>query len=273
MYYTRIYQAPQAWTLGSAILRTCREIYSEAVPVLYGENIFVCFCWTLTFNFAAKNVKYLKHLVFEVDKGYRYKHEIAAEGVAEAIQYFVKQGGNLRTFELALNELEILDDDEEREHNMLRVIADSQNFMTALSVLNFSETLAISIWYRGTFDLALQSSVDDELQDLFEDLIGKKMNAIKQGPELIHQETSEVDNDSVEGKKEGEEGEEGREGEEGGEGEAKEEGDEDDEDEDEEEEDEDGYGHQRAPTTYKLSWSLHPQRSEQQSAKVACASD
>lgn len=30
--------------LRSAILRTCRTIYSEAMPILYGENTFRCSC-------------------------------------------------------------------------------------------------------------------------------------------------------------------------------------------------------------------------------------
>lgn len=197
--------------------------------MLYGENTFVCLCWTSTFNiveyrktgFAAKNLKYLKHLVFEVEKGPRDEQRIAVEGIADAIQYLVKQGGNLRTFELALN-----------SHYLLRVIAASDELMTALAALTVSDSLAISLWYLNASDHGFQKSSDDEIHGFFQgpmvELASKKrMTATKQESAIVKEATYE------------------------------------------EESDDDG---ERAIYSYRLSWSLSHQPPGQQNAKVASAS-
>ena len=92
-YRHRLYRATEPLSLESAILGTCRTVYAEAMPVLYGENTFIFLCWTSRFNideyrktgFADKNLKHLKHLILEVEEDPSCALGIAAEGVADTI--------------------------------------------------------------------------------------------------------------------------------------------------------------------------------------------
>lgn len=206
VYRHRIYEATEALSLESAISVMCRTVYAEAKPVLYGENIFSFLCWTIHFNideyrktgFAYKNLKHLKHPILEVEEDPRFELEIAVEGVADTIQYLVERGADLRTFELVVNEFNVIRDDEERTHDLLKKFAVSEEFMTALVALNVSETLTISSWYyECAFDYELQVGIQDLLfPNLMERLsLEKKMSTTKQKPELIDQEffDAEVD--------------------------------------------------------------------------------
>ena len=147
-------------------------------------------------------------------------------------QYLVEGGGDLRTFELVLNELGLIRHDYERMHILLRVIAASKKFMTALVALKVSETLAISIWYNGAGDHELQSSLDDELQDIFQDLmdqlsLGMRTTAMKQEPELLDRKSFKAGPN---------------------------------------------YGNMMIVNSYKLSWFLSPQSSDEQSTNISGAS-
>lgn len=231
----------------SAILRVCRQIYSEAMPVLYGENAFVYWCPSIGVldypqtRFPYVNLKYMNHLELEVELHLCFE-QMAALSVATTIKYFIEHGCDLQTFQLSLNELWVRheDDDGTYEHQLLRMFAASQELMAALVALNVSKTLTISVWYRETSDHELQMALNHE--DCVSRLASEKeMRATKEESKFAFQDTSEDEVDNDPGEEEAEE----------------------------EEEEEEKDQNEPIPTAYRLSWCLRPQYSEQQSAKVA----
>ena len=146
-------KAQKSFLPESAILRTCRTVYFEALPVLYGENTFLYSCTTSIFNnedypkigFPDVNLQNMQHLVLEVQQEPLYE-EIAAESVAATIQYFIKRGCKLRTFRLSLFEQtqsdEQIDSDDDR-YQLLEDIIVSLEVMTALVELEVSKTLTL----------------------------------------------------------------------------------------------------------------------------------
>lgn len=183
--------------LGSAILRTCRTIYSEAMPVLYGENTFHCLYGTpkpdyddcRIIRFPDMKLKHMKHLLLVVDLGHSFE-DIAVEGLADTARYFIKCGVDLRTFELSLHEVQLIIRGHVGRDSLFTSIAASQAFLAVLVALHVSETLTISVWYTAwhheeddVFDHELQNPTADEVQNFANRLAcEKKMTATKQEP-------------------------------------------------------------------------------------------
>lgn len=216
-YWSRFIQPKRAtvtnnFSLESAILRTCRRIYSEATSVLYGENGFRYLYGTSILNddddsktkIPDVKMQYMKHLQLRVQEP-QWLFEIAAESVAAAIQYFVRRNCDLRTFELVLMELRGLSMADHHQHNLLTEVPASLEVMAALVELKVSETLTVSIRYSQcgeAFDPKLHKALDDEFQDFVNRLASEKgMSATNQKSKFMLQDTAKGgdENDAEEG--------------------------------------------------------------------------
>ncbi|KAF6233359.1 hypothetical protein HO173_008291 [Letharia columbiana] len=236
-------EALRVFSLESAVLRTCRTVYSEAKPVLYGQNTFLYSCVASKFvteygmiGFLDKRLKHIQHLKLEIED-ITWCGVSTAESVARAIQYFVERGCELGTFELILNQLwDRPGGYYEDRHHLLREIAASQEVMAALVELEVSKTLTVSIWFLHEAEASeheLQKSSADKIEDFVDRLASEKgMTATR----IVIEDTK------GDGAEDDSEGEYNR--------------------------DDDW-----AFIPYKLSWCLRSQRSEQQSAEGASTSD
>ena len=144
----------------SAILRTCRIIYAEAMHVLYGENMFIYPCCRYVLHsadypeagFPEKNLDFMKHLelnVYEEEDIYEEKWNVdstTTKSIAAAIQYFVRGGCDLRTFKLSLWEDYQLSEGKQHTDRLVDLIFTSSELEASLVALQVSESLTISIW-------------------------------------------------------------------------------------------------------------------------------
>ena len=241
--------------LQTTILRASRQIYSEAMPVLYTENTFLYVYHRLYkyrtrgYNEEAEKealfpnvgLKYIKHLELKVDRDWGFE-DIPAD-VAATIQYFIERGGDLRTFELSLSSLLTLCDIHEDGCDLVTITTTSQEIMAVLVALPVSEALTISIrctpWQymkdNAVIYKLLNSSIDQAQYFVDQLALAKETTATKQEPEFRFPETPR---DGAE-------------------------------DDSERQEDPEKYF-----ISCKQSWCLRPRRSQQQqSLKVANASD
>ena len=182
----------------SAILRTCRIIYTEAMPVLYGENSFLYICCKSVLNqadypkagFPDKNLNFMKHLELEVQEE-QWVVEISGESIAAAILHFLKGGCDLRTFKLTLFEAWDLSDGEEYTGYLVSKICTSSELVASLVALPVSESLTVSIGfgpYDRRYDDEIRRGARDEYQGFVNRLaLEKGMNA-----------TMEVDDPEIE---------------------------------------------------------------------------
>lgn len=181
------------------------------------------------------NLKRIKHLELDVEAECR-DVQVTTASVVATIRHFTERGCDLRTFELALNGIWT------DERCLLAEVTASQKIMTALVELKVSKSLTISGWYdqQGPgFDERRKSLLDDDFRKFVNRLASEKaMAATKQESTFVSEYTAEngTEDDS-----------------EGG---------------DDDDGDKDGF-----LPSYKLSWCLHPQRSEEQSAKTASSVD
>ena len=136
-----------------AILQTCRIIYAEAMPVVYGENSFLYESCTCVLNqanhpkarFPDKNLDFMKHLELEVQEEICFTQSIA-EDVAAAILYFVRGGRALHTFKLSLFERGDLSEIQEYTgHDLIDNLHTSSELAASLVALQVSESLTISV--------------------------------------------------------------------------------------------------------------------------------
>lgn len=147
------------YSLESAILRTCRTIYAEAMPVLYGENSFEYISCRYVLNqtdcpkagFPDNNLEFMKHLEVEF-----YQEEnwnvVSAKTIVAAIQYFVMGDCGLRTFKLSSCDAWYFSDGEEytgnlinNTGNLINKICTSSDLVASLVALRVSESLTVSI--------------------------------------------------------------------------------------------------------------------------------
>ena len=135
-----------------AILRTCRKIYAEAMPVLYGENSFSYEPCTHVLNqadypkahFPNKNLDFIMHLELEVEEE-SWNAKSIARDVAAIILYFARGRCDLHTFKLSL--IEMLDLSEFQEymfHHLIDSLCTSSELTASLAALQVSESLTIS---------------------------------------------------------------------------------------------------------------------------------
>lgn len=135
------------------------------------------------------NLKHMKHLVLVVEPRHRFEN-IAVEDFADTARYFIKCGGDLRSFEISLYEEHMITRGHVGRDNLFASIAASQAFLAVLVALHVSETLTISIWYTAwhheedeVSDHELQNPTADEVQNFANRLAcEKKMTATKQKP-------------------------------------------------------------------------------------------
>ena len=167
-YYTGIQRAERAisnirshpvrdFSPETAILRTCRQIYVEAVSILYGENYFSYSCDVSIFNsedyikvgFPDQNVHLIRHLEIEVDPKPNFE-PISPISVAATIQYFARRGCELQTFSLYLEDFELHDplSEECDDHVLLDSIGGAGEVCAALVELQVSQSLNIFLAYR-----------------------------------------------------------------------------------------------------------------------------
>ncbi len=219
-------------SLESAVLRTCRKIYSEALPIFYGENTFLYHFWTPSFSygwvsrFADSHLKTMRHLELQINVKPRHE-EMAAATVAATIQYFIKHDCDLHTLKLELHERDF----DGIGHPMLRKVTASQEVMAALAELKVSKALTItfSYWTFDSFNHPCLKSLGNRFQDFVNRLASRKeMAATKQELKIAYEGP---DRDGLE----------------------------EDFDEDED----------RYISLYELPWCLRPRHSEQQKAKIA----
>ena len=228
------YLYTEATSLESAILRTCRTIYSEAFPILYGEDTFLYQCQTTSLSngivskIADIHLNRVRHLKLQIVVA-SYYEEVAAARFAATIQYLIKRDCDLHTLKLELHEHVAGDYDGIRDH-MLRKITASQGVMAALAELKVSKALTISVsyWeYHETSDHPLYISVGNNFQDFVNRLASrKKMTATKQEPKILYEDPEDDSDD----------------------------------------EDSNSF-------LYELSWCLRPRHPQQQKAKIANTSD
>ena len=166
-YYTGIRRAERAisntrshpvrdFSPKTAILRTCRQIYGEAVSILYGENTFLYSCDVSIFNnedyikvgFPDQNVHLIRHLRIEVEPKSDFE-PILPISVAATIQYFARRGCELQTFDLLLEDYKHRDplSEEFDDHNLLDLIGGTGEVCNALVELQVSQRLIIFIAY------------------------------------------------------------------------------------------------------------------------------
>lgn len=135
------------------------------------------------------NLKHMKHLVLVVEPRHGFEN-IAVEDFADTARYFIKCGGDLRSFEISLYEEHMITRGHVGRDNLFASIAASQAFLAVLVALHVSETLTISIWYTAwhheeddVSDHELQNPTADEVQNFANRLAcEKKMTATKQKP-------------------------------------------------------------------------------------------
>ena len=191
------------YLLESAILRTCRMIYAEAWPILYGENSFSytpCgYVWNQAdypkAGFPDKTLEFTKHLELEVQEEMCIGESIA-EDVTAAILYFVRGGCDLCTFKLSLHERCDLSRLEEfTGHDLIDNLCTSSEFAASLVALQVSESLTISVWcapYGCYYEPDIGKGARDKCQGIVNDLApAKGMTAIME--EDIPDEEAEED--------------------------------------------------------------------------------
>lgn len=170
----------------SAILRTCRQVYLEAMPVLYGENTFSYSCAMSIFNdedylkvgFPDQRLEQIKHLELKAQPGRRVEPMVPVN-VAATIQYFVNRGCDLLTFKLALNQLEDYEPgDDDDKQQLLQAVALSSDVLAALVRLKVSKTLTISISYSQKRTI-VEHETEGTVSDLFQDHLIKCLGSQK----------------------------------------------------------------------------------------------
>ncbi len=228
------YQSPTSFSIERAILRTCRAIYSEAMPVLYGENTFLYSCTARLFDsydhlnngFLISNVKYMKNLQFEIHE-MEYSGVLTPANVVSTLKSFNECGCELRTFELLLKGIRRFWEGDNERHHLKRKIATSQKVMAALVELKVFDTLTIALYYpqpKSLFDHELHKIVCDEFQDLVSRLASEKVMTITRQESCRAYDEDYVDH------------------------------------------------HKDHVPAHKLSWCLRPQRSQQSGAMMASGS-
>ncbi len=214
-----------------AILRTCRAIYSEAMPVLYGENTFLYSCTAklfdsydyLNYGSSVANVKHMKHLQFEIHEK-EHSGGLTLANVVSALKNLNERGCELRTFELLLKDRRRVWEGDDHSHYLKRKIATSQKVMAALVELKVFDSLTIAFYYpqpKSLFDHELHNTVCDEFRDFASGLASKKTMTITRQEsrrEYVEDYVDEYDNHV---------------------------------------------------TAHKMSWCLRPQRSQQPGAMIA----
>ena len=197
----------------SAILRTCRMIYAEAMPVLYGENTFLypCCRYVLTSvdyqkaGFPDKNLDFMKHLEFDVQENEWNVDSTTTKSIVSAIQYFVRGSCDLRTFKLSLYENWQMSDRGKYKDRLVNKIITSSELSASLVALQVFESLTVSIWcvpydthYDGENGKRLRDGYQGHVNRLAS---GKHMTAIMEvdlPEEEADDDSEEEDDDSEE---------------------------------------------------------------------------
>lgn len=107
----------RAFPFEFTLLRTCRPIYAEAVPILYGENVFNYLCRDCStletpspisdddeypkVRFSDQNLDKVKYLEIEAAQDY-FLSRMTSEAIAKAISYFTARGCSLQTFRVVI---------------------------------------------------------------------------------------------------------------------------------------------------------------------------
>ena len=146
----------------NAIVRTCRQVYLEAMPVFYGENTFRYKggkALLRSGNLGA-NLKYMKHLELEVF----VSGEQAAEIVLFMLKRLIKCGCELQTFAVQENALcAVTWSMFNFAPSPWREIVASQEVIAAFVKLGISQSLAFSIWSFNTED-GIDCMSDEDLK-------------------------------------------------------------------------------------------------------------
>ena len=181
-HHTRIWIQPHGgrdtitFSPECAILRTCRRVYSEAMPVLYGENTFRYSCPTRKrrVRIPDARLKYTKHLEVEICPD----AEVAVKIILIMLERLIKCGCELQTFELfeegrdAIT-LGLFD----HSYCPWRKIAASRRVMAAFNKLRISQTLTFSIWsFKTKCDIDRKSitGLEDVIQTFMSGLASQK---------------------------------------------------------------------------------------------------
>ena len=107
----------RAFPFEVTLLRTCRLIYAEAVPILYRENVFNYSCGDCStletpspisdddeypkVGFWDQNLDKVKYLEIEAAQDY-YLSSMTSEAIVEVIRYFAARGCSLQTFRVVM---------------------------------------------------------------------------------------------------------------------------------------------------------------------------
>ena len=140
-------------SLECAILRTCRMIYAEGMPVLYGENSFLYMSSAYFLDRAdypeveipEKSLDFMKHLELEVQVEW-WTVQTIAKDLAASILYFARRRCDLHTFKLSLSELfDLSEGEEDTCHHLIDNLYTSSELAASLVALQVSESLTISV--------------------------------------------------------------------------------------------------------------------------------
>ena len=192
-------------SLEKALLRTCRKVYDEAMPIMYGENTFLYSCnssiaayqdnyWKVDIQIHTPDVhlRDMKHVKLQFD-GMHYLWMLASGRAASGcfvtkLRLFSKLGCKLQTFELMMTE--IYDGRNHQRHRNDRKWHPLYHDITILDAvkadlvkLSVSEALTltlVSLQRNDIFDPEVQISQYDRFQILLNLVAAeKKMPAIE----------------------------------------------------------------------------------------------
>ena len=161
----------------SQVLRLCHRIHDEALPILYGENIYRYHAKVSIYNdldyikkgFPDQNLHLIRHLIVKVRR--EDDHEaITPDSLVFMIDYFRTRGCKLKTFTLAFFGPRYDDSEEEELYPpMIRSIAQSAKLVECVLALDVREKLTVSV----------QDHVDENPRDLVRSMVGEMMNRLK----------------------------------------------------------------------------------------------